>query len=152
MPMNKPPSVREQLAWIPMTISLDRNKPTMKRVISLLALVAGQIAAVLLFARFARATTGSCGGSEVTIIACLVYGVPAVAAFMGHMWLTLSASPRLKSVGVRLLGAGFITLLGSGFAVGTLQRTDLRLTNRYIARMQTRLSAEPRFQKVRLLG
>ena len=65
--MNKPPSVREQLAWILMTISLDRNKPTMKRVISLLALVAGQIAAVLLFARFARATTGSCGGSEVTI-------------------------------------------------------------------------------------
>ena len=136
-------------AWLR---SLGVNKAIMKRVISLLALVAGQIAAVLLFARLAGATTGSLGGSEIAFIAFPVYGIPAVAAFVGHMCLTVCSSPRLKSVGIRLLAAGFITFFGSGFAVGTLQRTDIWLTNRYIARMQTLLAAEPRFQKVQMLG
>lgn len=122
----------------------------MKRIIRLIALMTGQVVAVLVLARVARGVPMAFRWS-IGYSAAVVYGVPAVLTFLGCRWL-FHGIPGLQRRIPKLSAALLLSACGFGMAVSALQKTDRWLTDRYARRMQSELRADSRFKEVRLLG
>jgi len=128
-----------------------------KRIPAIIAVIAIQIAALLLLARVVRFSggyfpdVGVTTDAGVTAFAVFAYGVPAAMAFAGHLRFSFRPSRRVQGWIACGMVAAILACLGDVAGIVTLQRTDIWLTHRYMARMQARLLADPRFKDVRLI-
>jgi len=117
-----------------------------------MALVGGQIVAVLLLARVVRCKPDSLGAVSVHLWAACAYGIPALLAFLGCLRFVklprVDFRGRILNVAVALLSV----FVGFYASLVVLQQSDMWLTSRYIQRMQAQLQADARFKEVRLIG
>ena len=124
----------------------------MKFALRLVALVCGQMAAVLLLARAVRYKSDAFSGMSVHFWAACAYGIPAFLAFLGCLRFVklplVDFRGRILSVAVALLSV----FVGFYASLVVLQQSDMWLTSRYIQRMQAQLQADARFKEVRLIG
>lgn len=124
----------------------------MNTALRLMALVGGQIVAVLLLARVVRCKPDSFGAVSVHLWAACAYGIPACLAFLGCLRFVklplVDFRGRIFSVAVALLSV----CVGFYASLVVLQQSDMWLTSRYIQRMQAQLQADARFMDIRLIG
>ncbi len=124
----------------------------MKAALRLLALVGGQIVAVLLLARVVRCKPDSLGAVSVHLWAACAYGIPALLAFLGCLRFVhlppVGLRGRILSIVVSLL----CVFVGFDASLFVLQQSDMWLTARYIQRMQPQLRNDARFKDVSLIG
>jgi hypothetical protein len=112
-------------------------------------MIAAHVLAVLVLARLVRPGPDSLGGN-VSARAAFAYGLPFVGAAASYLRWPLRPSPRSGSRILCCAATAAICIIGHWLSLVTLQQTDMTLTVRYLAAMQTQLDADARFRKVRL--